>query len=420
MVITWGELLLRAEDAERRRAAALIKRFGLDVHPVDCLQGRVVRCVNRELRPGQLDRLARQLRSQGIAASVNHVAPLAPIGKGMGGPEPTRVRPDYAWTARENGGEKVTVAVIDTGITNQKRSDGWLSSIARSADNIDRLDVIPRPGDGYLDYGAGHGTFASGVIEQVAPEAEIRVYQTLDTDGIASEVQVACAMVKAVEAGADIVNLSLGSSTVDDLPPVAMAVALEIIAEYEVQQERGEHRALLVAAAGNNGDTTPVWPAAFRRVVSVAGLTAAGRPAAWSTRGFWVDCSAVAEGVVSTYVEGRSPPELDLQPDTYGPNPWAFWSVASSPPPGRRCGGQAATGRQPVGVAGAARPAGVRTPAARLRPGDRAPARHRGLTAAGFCARRTGKTTHRSRAPVRTRGWALRRPVNRVSGQTVG
>ena len=58
VVITWGELLLRAEDADRRRVEALIKRFGLDVHPVDCLQGRVVRCVNRELRPGQLDRMA--------------------------------------------------------------------------------------------------------------------------------------------------------------------------------------------------------------------------------------------------------------------------------------------------------------------------------------------------------------------------
>jgi subtilisin family serine protease len=239
------------------------------------------------------------------------------------------VRPEHIWTARETGGDKVTVAVIDTGITDQKRSDGWLSSIARSADNIDRLDVIPKPGDGFLDYGAGHGTFASGIVEQVAPEAEIRVYQTLDTDGIASEVQVACAMVKAVEEGADIVNLSLGSSTVDNLPPVAMAVALEIIAEYEVQQERGEHRALLVAAAGNNGDTTPVWPAAFRRVVSVAGLTAARRPAAWSTHGFWVDCSAVGEGVVSTYVEGKESPELDLQPDTYGPDPWAFWSGTS-------------------------------------------------------------------------------------------
>ena len=40
-------------------------------------------------------------------------------------------------------------------------------------------------------------------------------------------------------------------------------------------------------------------------------------------------CSAVAEGVVSTYVEGKESPELDLQPDTYGPDPWAFWSGTS-------------------------------------------------------------------------------------------
>jgi subtilisin family serine protease len=330
VVIVWGELILRTEDAERRQAAALLKRFGLTPVPIDCLRGRVVRCVNRDLKPRQLDRVARELRSRGISASVNHVAPLAPIGKGLGGPEPTRVRSDHRLAEDQGAGtERVVVAVIDTGITSQTRTDGWLQSVPRGAGTIDRLDAIPRPGDGFLDYGAGHGTFAAGIIHQVAPDVDLRVHQTLDTDGIASEVDVACALVDAVEAGADIVNLSLGGGTADDLPPVALAVALEIIAEYERQHERENDRVLLVAAAGNNGDTSPVWPAAFRRVLSVAALTSDLRPASWSSSGFWVDCSTVGEGIVSTYVEGKESPELDLQPDTYGPDPWAFWSGTS-------------------------------------------------------------------------------------------
>ena len=330
VVIAWGELLLRTDDAERSHAAALLRRFHLVGEPVACLQGRLVRYVNKDLKPRQLDRLARELRSRGVAASVNHIAPLAPIVKGLGGPEPTRVRADVVGPgATAAGGDRVTIAVIDTGITDKPRSDGWLDSVPRSADNLDPLDAIPTGGDGYLDFGAGHGTFASGVVQQVAPESEIRVLRAVDSDGIGSEVEVACALVDAVQGGADIVNLSLGSNTADDLPPVALSVALEIVAEWEEQHERRDDRTLLVAAAGNNGDSSPVWPAAFRRVVSVAGLTADLRPAGWSSRGFWVDCSAVGEGVVSTYVEGRESPELDVQPDAYGRDPWALWSGTS-------------------------------------------------------------------------------------------
>jgi Subtilase family len=324
-LISWGELLLRAEDSEDTWAAAVLRRIGLRPEPVDCLKGKVVRWSNPEVPPERLDRVARRLRSRGLAASVNHIAPLAPIAKGLGGPEPTSVRVGYAATARQGSGS-VVVAVVDTGVTDQKRTDGWLGAVARDTDTIDRLDDVPAGGDGFLDYGAGHGTFAAGVVAQVAPEAEIRVYRALDTEGVGSEVEVACAMVRAVEAGADVVNLSLGTRTRDDVPPVAMTAALEIIAE---RSRATGKEVLLVAAAGNFGDTRPCWPAAFRQVVSVAGLSAQQDPADWSSHGFWVDCSTVGEGIVSTYVEGRESPELDTQPDAFGPDPWALWSGTS-------------------------------------------------------------------------------------------
>jgi hypothetical protein len=328
VVIAWGELLVREKDSQQPRAQKVLRRFGLDPAPVDCLQGRVVRWANPGLSPRQLDRVARMLRARGIAASVNHIQPLAPIGKGLGGPEPTEVRKDVTPEAGLLADRQaaVAVAVIDTGITSQTRTDGWLTPVVRTADNVDPLDAIPAGGDGFLDYGAGHGTFAAGVVAQMAPAADVRAYLSLDSDGVGSEVDVACRLVGAVEAGADIVNLSLGCQTLDDLPPVALSVALEIIGEHERTTGRD---VLLVAAAGNYGDARPCWPAAFRRVVAVAGLTRRLRPTRWSSRGFWVDCSTVGEGVVSTYVEGEESPELDIQPDRYGTDPWALWSGTS-------------------------------------------------------------------------------------------
>jgi hypothetical protein len=53
------------------------------------------------------------------------------------------------------------------------------------------------------------------------------------------------------------------------------------------------------------------------------------RPAPWSSRGFWVTCSAIGQGVHSTYVEGRESPLLDPDPRNFGPNGWGVWSGTS-------------------------------------------------------------------------------------------
>ena len=147
-------------------------------------------------------------------------------------------------------GQPTRVAIIDTGIAAEIRTDGWLSRVPRAnnADNVDPLDRFPLPaGDGYLDFDAGHGSIVAGVVQQVAPGAEITVYRALDSDGLASEVTVACEMIRAVkQGGAQIVNLSLGGHTLDNVPPVALQAALETttgVVEHETGQE-----VLIVAA----------------------------------------------------------------------------------------------------------------------------------------------------------------------------
>jgi Subtilase family len=328
-----GQLLITAESYEGRSgpgqyrgAKDYLDALDMEVSEVDCaeLRGRVLQLSHEEMEPQNLSNVAKELRRRGFTASLSNVTPTAPVMKAIGGPLPAPSPGSYQPDA--SPGTPAKVAIIDTGIAAETRADGWLRGIPREG-NIDPLDSVPLPsGDGYLDFDAGHGTFVSGIVQHVAPDAEIKVYRAIGSDGIAPEVEVACEMIQAVKDGAQIINLSLGCQTQDNVPPIAIRSALDVIRELEREQDR---EVLIVAAAGNYADTTPCWPAAFRRVVSVAALAAGLQPTAWSSRGFWITCSTIGQGVRSTYVEGRESPLVDQDPHDFGPDAWAVWSGTS-------------------------------------------------------------------------------------------
>jgi hypothetical protein len=323
VAVTKGELLVRPAVKDSPELWALLMRLSTGWDAVAGLDDRLL-LLRSDLPGERLDDLARYVRQWGYEASVTHVAPLAPLVKGEGGPEPASTALPFDAPA---GGVRaqVVVSVIDTGISLVDRKDGWLAGLRAPDDsNADPLDAHPR--DGLLDAGAGHGTFAAGVVQQVAPGVRLEVRRAVQSDGIGDEVDIAVAMVAAAaeapEDAALVINLSLGGETLDDQPMLAIEVALEILAERRPE-------ALVVAAAGNTGDTRPVFPAASRSVVAVAALDARGRLTPWSTRGSWVDCSAVGEGILSTFVPGVEDPRLDPLPDTWTDNPWALWSGSS-------------------------------------------------------------------------------------------
>jgi hypothetical protein len=270
----------------------------------------------------------------------NDPPPQKVVAKAAVGPAPTKVD-DHAQAFQEAGSHtpqgSFVVAVIDTGIAQEQREDGWLGEVDRSPGRIDPLDAVPQPNE-LLDFAAGHGTFAAGIVRMIDPDAVIRVYRALDSDGFGNENAVACAMIQAMSDGADVINLSNGMHTIDNSPSVAFEAALERI--DELARELGRDAPAIVASAGNYGDTVPVWPAAFTdRVISVAALTADLEPAEWSSHGDWVTCSCVGEGIVSTFVPGTEDPAFTNPvpglpgPDTY-PLPgqqdsWAVWSGTS-------------------------------------------------------------------------------------------
>lgn len=93
-----------------------------------------------------------------------------------------------------------------------------------------------------------------------------------------------------VNNGADVVNLSLGGP------------------QRSTTLERAVNRAWsqgAVAAAGNDGDGTRNYPAAYPRVMAVGATNASDQRARCSNRGKWLSVTAPGMGIVST-VPGNS------------------------------------------------------------------------------------------------------------------
>jgi hypothetical protein len=221
----------------------------------------------------------------------------------------------------------VRVALVDTGLPAGPRGDGWLTEAVAGPGHTDPLDVMPAAGR--LDWGAGHGTFTAGIVQQVAPRCEIVAYRFTRGDGLGTDADAAAMLLRAAEDGhragvRTVINASFGAPALDGSAPPALRAAVEFIhAAYP--------GVVIVASAGNMGDEEPMYPAAFDQVVSVGALTSELRPAPFSSFGPWVRCATVGVGVVSTFVPGVSPPEPDPRnPDqVFGADAWAMWSGTS-------------------------------------------------------------------------------------------
>ncbi len=188
--------------------------------------------------------------------------------------------------------EPPAIAVLDTGydpaVDELHRGLAW-RLIHTPADQ--ETAVL---GSGYLAPEGGHGTFIDGIIMRLAPQVRIRQVKVLNPAGVGDDRTVAVGL---SDAGAPVVNLSLGGYTHDDMPPVALSTALARNPDV-----------VAVAAAGNNDQSRPFWPAAFEQVVAVGALdTRDGPPrkAGFSNFGSWVDVYTPGVRIRSTYLKAR-------------------------------------------------------------------------------------------------------------------
>lgn len=192
-----------------------------------------------------------------------------------------------AWT-RTLGDPGVVIAVVDTGVDyNHPDLAGRVLLGPDLADgDADPMDVY------------GHGTHVAGIAAATADNAlggagvcpgctvmAVKVFS--DGSGSTSDFLVAQGIVWAVDHGADVVNLSLGG-------PGSSAVSQSAV-DYA-----WNHGVVVVAAAGNGGNSTPSYPAAYPNSIAVSATTPLDTLASFSTFGSWVDVSAPGTSILST------------------------------------------------------------------------------------------------------------------------
>lgn len=174
------------------------------------------------------------------------------------------------------------------------------------------------PLSGDLAAAAGNCTFVIGQILRVAPGATIMTPRVvLDGNGVGTDTTLLTQLHQIMISGEipHLVNLSLGYYTLFDEPPLAIGYALETLQNEGV---------VIVAAAGNEDDDRPWYPAADTdRTVSVGAVVRVNNQwarAAYSNYGTWVDF--VARGLnEGPYIEWTQ------QPQPYGG--WARWGGTS-------------------------------------------------------------------------------------------
>ncbi len=196
---------------------------------------------------------------------------------------------------RTSTGEGVVVAVLDTGIQadhpalSGRLAPGGTDLLDGDGDPADAPNGVDEDGDGLVDEAAGHGTHVTGTVLAVAPDAQVLPIRVLTSDGSGFVFPVAEGIRYAVAAGADVINLSLGTTVESQL----LSEVLDSVGEGVT----------VVASAGNGGSTQLLYPAGSNGVLAVASVDPADVRSVFSNHGA-VDVAAPGEGVVSTYLGG--------------------------------------------------------------------------------------------------------------------
>jgi subtilisin family serine protease len=189
------------------------------------------------------------------------------------------------WTLTK--GENVTVAVIDTGC---------------DINHIDLKENIVE-GKNFIEEGmppedsSEHGSHVAGIIAAcdndegivgIAPKAKIMPLKVLNSFGMGSKEVVAKAIVYAVDNGADLITMSLGSR-----------IAIDAVREAIIYAN--SKKVTCFVAAGNAGSTKQLlYPAAYSECISIGAVDENSMRADFSCTGPNLDFVAPGVKIYST------------------------------------------------------------------------------------------------------------------------
>jgi subtilisin family serine protease len=185
-----------------------------------------------------------------------------------------RVMAPRGWARMTATGPGVLVAVVDTGI--DPTHPDLAGKVVGGGNFVSAAPVLP---SGSWKDDHSHGTFCASLIAAQRDNgtgmaglgnAQLLAVKVLDKSGYGTDYGVAQGMVWAVDQGAKILSISLGTS------------ADSAVLEYAVQYAK-DHGVLVVAASGNGGVSEMVYPAAIPGVLAVGASTKNDTRAPYST-----------------------------------------------------------------------------------------------------------------------------------------
>jgi thermitase len=184
------------------------------------------------------------------------------------------------------GDSPVLVAVLDTGI--DKNHEDLLGRVVAEID----FSESPTTADVY-----GHGTSIAGIIAAnidnglgiagLAPDCLLVNVKVADDDGRCQLSALTAGIIWAVDYGAKVINISIELK--ESTPELEAAV--------DYAWNKG---ALVIAAAGNDGSSLPVYPAACENCLAVTAIQENGTLAPLANYGDWVDVAAPGMDIYST------------------------------------------------------------------------------------------------------------------------
>nr|WP_307433390.1 S8 family serine peptidase [Pseudarthrobacter defluvii] len=196
-----------------------------------------------------------------------------------------------AWNTTTGNGIKV--AVLDSGVASDN-PDIAPKVVARA----NFSGSATKAGDPVAEDYYGHGTHVAGNVAAtvnntvgvagVCPGCTILAGKVLDDNGVGSSSALANGINWAVSNGAKVINMSLG---------VRASRTLETAVNNAWNKG-----VVLVAAAGNGGNQTKIYPGAYTHVIAVGATDNNDAKAPFSTYGAsWVDIAAPGVNVYSTF-----------------------------------------------------------------------------------------------------------------------
>ncbi|MDQ0733059.1 S8 family serine peptidase [Arthrobacter sp. B1I2] len=310
--ITAGQILVKFRD--NAAAAGVLRPFGLSdgpgvgstgAHLITVPAGKELQLVealsrnpvveyaepDRVVTPASDDTyFSRQyaLQNDGQSFTNNFSGQTTPEIDVAAGTKDADVDAVEAWAVTTGTGMRV--AVLDSGVA-MDNPDITPKVVARTNFTTSRSN----------DDNYGHGTHVAGIVAATAnngigvagvcPACSILAGKILSDTGMGSSSGLANGINWAVKNGAHVINMSL-------------AVGASTTLETAVNNAWNAG-VVLVAAAGNGGNTGMVYPGAYSHVIAVGATDNNDKKASFSTYGTWVDVAAPGVSVFSTFPNHR-------------------------------------------------------------------------------------------------------------------